>query len=66
MSGINGKKQKLSMRQCKYCKKQFQPTRSWNFFCDPKCRWNFWDWDNPRQRNKEALKEANKIMGMKK
>ena len=38
----------LTPRKCLECGGDFTPTRSWQKFCDPKCRWLRWERANPR------------------
>jgi hypothetical protein len=38
--------EKMMMQRCDHCNQQFQPAKSWQRFCTPKCRdaWHYEQW----------------------
>ena len=34
--------------KCAHCGAAFAPYRSWQRFCTPRCRWQAWDREHPR------------------
>lgn len=50
------------MKCCLYCKKDFQPNRSWQFYCSTECKNKFLYWKNREEYIEKAKKSLNKAI----
>ena len=45
---------------CVQCRQPLKKARVWQRFCSPRCRWQYWDAQHPRQRERKGDGELEK------